>query len=435
VDHLSYWVQDFLDFVVETLDWITDLGPARFCRVFWAMLFLEVPRYVLTDFYILVVWLLKGGRTPQPALPTDPPLVSVVMPALNEEETIEYTVKSIREQEYPNLEIVVIDDGSTDRTPQICKTLADRGWIRFLRMERRQGKSAALNFGVRACRGEYVIFMDTDSTLDRGAIIRLLEPFQDPRVGAVAGNLEVRNRGECLLTRFQALEYMTAMSVGRRFKAHAGILSIVPGAFGAFRRALLERVGGHEPGPGNDSDLTIRVRKLANRVAFAGDAICLTSAPTTWRSWIKQRLRWDRNIIRNRVRKHRDIFDVFQSNFSFGTLVSFLDILFFAIVLTFMWVAYIIDTLIQFPHQFPVIFLANFVMHLVLKLAQWTVGMTFSTRPRDHFRLLAVIPVFGLYRLSCKLVRIVATVQELLFRISYKDPFAPEKVQREMEIY
>ncbi len=432
---LTFAVQDFLDFFQDTLAWIMNLGPAQFCRVFWAMLFLEIPRYVLTDFWILGVWLLQGRRTPMPVVPADPPLVSVVLPALNEEEVIEYTVKSLREQTYPKLEIIVVDDGSTDRTPEICRALAERGWIRLLRMEVRQGKSAALNFGVRACRGEYVIFMDPDSTLDREAIVRLLEPFADPQVGAVAGNLEVRNQTVNLLTRFQALEYVTAMSVGRRFKAHAGILSIVPGAFGAFRRPLLDRVGGHEPGPGNDSDLTIRIRKLANRVAFAGDAICMTAAPTTWKSWVKQRLRWDRNIIRNRVRKHSDVYDIFQVNFGFANLVSFLDILFFAILLTFMWLVYFVDVMIHYPWQFPTILLANFVMHLILKLVQFFIGLAFSTRPRDHFPLIVVTPVFGFYRLAAKFVRIVATIQELVFRRSYRDPFAPEKVQREMEVY
>lgn len=255
-----------MDFLRETIDLLLPAEPEQSLRIFWAFFFLEMPRYLVTDVAVLAAaWL----RPPRPRPRRDDVLVSAIVPAHNEADTIHHTIRSLREQDHPNLEIIVVDDGSTDSTPAICEALAARGEIRFLRFPERQGKSAALNQGIRASRGEILLFMDSDSTLDRDAVSAMLAYFRDPAVGAVSGNLGVRNPNENLLTRAQTIEYAINITVGRRFKAMAGILSIVPGALGAFRRELVERVGGHEPGPGNDSDLTIRVRKLGWQVAFA----------------------------------------------------------------------------------------------------------------------------------------------------------------------
>lgn len=212
-----------------------------------------------------------------------------------------------------------------------------------------------------------------------------------------------------------------------------GTLSIVAGAFGAFRREVLERVGGHEPGPGNDSDLTIRVRKLGLGVAFAGDATCLTNVPPTWRGWVRQRLRWDRNMVRNRARKHRAVFNLRHSNFSVSTLISFVDTLFFAVGLAFVWAVYVTDvTFFRRDPRYGIILLATYLLYSMLKASQVALALTMVRFRGDYLGSLLVLPLFVPYRILSRIVRIVAVVQEGVFRRSERDGFAPAKVRLAM---
>ncbi|RMF85319.1 MAG: glycosyltransferase [Nitrospinota bacterium] len=436
VETLFLFIHDLLDRGGALIDRLLPLWPDRFARMFWAFIFLEVPRYLLTDFYVLFQVLLRRERRPLDAELTDFPLVSVILPALNEEQTIAYTIRSLLHQDYPNLEIIVVDDGSTDQTPEICQNFANQGLIRFFRLQTRQGKSAALNHGLKAARGEFIVFMDTDSTLDRHAIRNLIPYFADERIGAVSGTLRVRNPHVNLLTKLQTIEYLISIMVGRYFRGAMGILSIVPGAFGAFRRDLLARIGGHEPGPGNDSDLTIRTRKLRKQVAFAPTAICLTNVPHNLRRLIKQRMRWNRNIIRNRLRKHKDTYNIFLAHFSLSNLVSFVDTIFFAVFLSLVWLVYFIDIILHYPNWYTKILLINYFLHLSAKLLQFLIALIISERKGEYISLVFYLPLFELYRmLFLKLIRIAALLQELFFRWSYRDPFAPEKVRNQIEVY
>ncbi len=435
MDALVLYVTTVVDFFLRGFDWITTMPFEQFVRVFWAILFLEVPRYLLTNVYVFLKHFYEERAEPPLALPDPAPLVSVIVPALNEKDTIVFTVRSLLEQDYPRLEILIVDDGSSDGTEELCTDLARRGSIRYYRLRQRQGKSAALNLGLAAARGEYAVFMDSDSTLDRDCVSRLVSRFQDPEVGAVSGNLDVRNYDENLLTWMQAMEYLITLSVGRRFKASVGILAIVPGAIGAFRRDLLQRIGLFEPGPGNDSDLTIRTRKLGRQVAFEHDALCRTNVPKRWIGWFRQRMRWDRNIIRNRLRKHRDIFNPYQANFEPTSFISFVDTFFFVAALPLIWLVYIIDMLINFPGDIVFVLFTVFVIHLCLNIIRLSIAIYVTRNEYNPYVLYACLPAFALYRLLLKQVRILAIFQELLFRASYRDPFAPEKVRREMEVY
>jgi cellulose synthase/poly-beta-1,6-N-acetylglucosamine synthase-like glycosyltransferase len=302
-------------------------------------------------------------------------------------------------------------------------------------LEERGGKSAALNYGVHVSRGEYVVFIDSDSTLDRDAIAHLLEEFRVSGVGAVSGNLGVRNSRVNLLTRLQAIEYLLTIPVGRWFTGSVGILAVIPGAFGAFKRELLERVGVHEPGPGNDSDLTIRILKLGARVVFAPEAICLTTVPVTWGAWVRQRLRWGRNVTRNRIRRHKDVFNITLAHFRVRNFISFVDTIFFGVVMAILWLVYAALILIEYPDRYALIFVAVFCMHLALRFAQFGVGLVVSDRRAELVSLIAYLPLFSVYRMVLKLIRIVATIQELVFRTSYRDEFAPAKVRGQVEVF
>ena len=300
---------ELFDYLRDAIYYGTSLDSLSLLRVFWFFIIFDMPRYIFTDTYILIIGLLqKFTHKKDPAflerLQVSPPLVSVIIPALNEEDTIAWTIKSLSEQSYKNFELIIVDDGSTDRTPEICTRLSRQENVHYYRFEERAGKSAVLNHGLQHANGEFIVFVDSDTTFNRDAIFELLQVFADPRVGGASGNLRARNAHCNILTTLQQIEYIFSISIGRRFRSHFDILPIISGAFGGFRKSLisLDTIGGHEPGPGNDSDLAIRIRKQGYRILFIPEAICLTNVPTTFPKLIKQRQRWDRNIIKNRIK-------------------------------------------------------------------------------------------------------------------------------------
>ena len=198
---------------------------------------------------------------------------------------------------------------------------------RLLRLEHRSGKSAGVNLALSACRGDIVIIADVDTTFDRDAFAEILAYFADPTVGAVSGNLGVRNLSTSLMTRVQGIEYAIGFSLGRRIADALGILSIVSGAFGAFRRLALEQVGRQDVEVGEDADLTMKLRRAGWRIRFAPEANGLTIVPETVTSLIAQRLRWDRGLVTIWLRKFRGAFDPRQSTFRLLDMFSVVDVL------------------------------------------------------------------------------------------------------------
>jgi cellulose synthase/poly-beta-1,6-N-acetylglucosamine synthase-like glycosyltransferase len=305
--------------------------------------------------------------------------------------------------------------------------------FRYKRFEDRAGKSAALNHGLSDAHGDFVVFVDSDTTFDRDAIANLIMPFADPRVGAVSGNVMPRNGDLNLLTALQRIEYLFTIYVGRRVRARFGTLPIVSGAFGAFRREIIaqESLGGHEPGPGNDSDLTIRVRKRGYRIAFAPEATCLTHVPEHWPGLVRQRWRWDRNLVKNRLRKHRDVFNPLSANFRLSDLLSFLDTIFFHVVLACLTLVYLADIIVNFREALPFLLLLNYVVYFTAEAVEFAAAALLSRR-WTTLRSLAYLPLYNPYKMLLKLFRLIGYVQELFFRTSQRDRFAPAKVRRRM---
>ena len=220
------------------------------------------------------------------------PDVSVVVPAYNEEKVIVRTVQSLLAQRYPGLEIIVVDDGSPDRTADVVTAaFPNNPAMRVLRKPN-GGKASALNLGVREARGEIVVAVDADTVLAPGAIEALTGPLSDDRVGAVAGNAKVGNRIN-LVTRWQALEYVTSQNLDRRAFSLLNCITVVPGAVGAWRRQLVLDAGGFsEQTMAEDQDLTLTLLRRGWRIAYADTAIAYTEAPDTLSGLSRQRFRW-----------------------------------------------------------------------------------------------------------------------------------------------
>ncbi|HJZ67074.1 MAG TPA: glycosyltransferase, partial [Blastocatellia bacterium] len=221
------------------------------------------------------------------------PTVAVIVPAFNEERVIVQTIASLLASDHPpSFEIVVVDDGSTDETSaRVREAFADEPRVRLF-TKPNSGKPDALNYGVAHTSAEIVIGLDADTIFARDTMTKLVRHFADPKVGAVAGNAKVGNRIN-LLTRWQALEYVTSQNLDRRAFNLLNCITVVPGAVGAWRRELVDRAGGFTHLTlAEDADLTMAIRKLGYSIAYEDEAVGLTEAPDTLRGFIRQRYRW-----------------------------------------------------------------------------------------------------------------------------------------------
>jgi peptidoglycan-N-acetylglucosamine deacetylase len=244
------------------------------------------------------------------------PSVSVIVPAYNEAKVIEKTIRSLLAQTYRGaLDVVVVDDGSPDGTGAIARAaFAEHPSVTVL-VKPNGGKASALNFGIEQARGDVVVCLDADTVFEANTIARLVQPMADPSVGAVAGNAKVGNRLN-LVTRWQALEYVTSQNVDRRAFDLLNCITVVPGAVGAWRRSAIRAVGGFTHDTlAEDQDATIALRKQGWRIAYAEDAIAWTEAPDTFAALVKQRFRWSFGTLQC-AWKHRET--VFRRRF--GTL-------------------------------------------------------------------------------------------------------------------
>jgi cellulose synthase/poly-beta-1,6-N-acetylglucosamine synthase-like glycosyltransferase len=228
--------------------------------------------------------------------------VTVLVPAYNEEAGIASTVQSLLDSTYPDLQIIVIDDGSTDRTVEIAEGIGDPR-VEVIRKPN-GGKAAALNTGLAQARYDIVVMVDADTVFEPDAVQRLVQPLAHPAVGAVSGNTKVGNR-RGLLAKWQHLEYCFGFNLDRRMFEVLECMTTVPGAIGAFRRDALLGVGGiSEDTLAEDTDLTMALWQAGWRVLYEESAVAWTEVPTTLRQLWRQRYRWCYGTIQS-MWKHR----------------------------------------------------------------------------------------------------------------------------------
>jgi cellulose synthase/poly-beta-1,6-N-acetylglucosamine synthase-like glycosyltransferase/peptidoglycan/xylan/chitin deacetylase (PgdA/CDA1 family) len=232
--------------------------------------------------------------------------VSVIVPAYNESANIANTVRSLLASDYPQLEVIVVDDGSTDGTAEIVRRLRLPG-VRVIRQEN-AGKPAALNNGIAHARGDLLVLVDGDTVFEAEALGRLVQPFRDPSVGAVAGNTKVANR-RGLLGRWQHLEYVTGFNLDRRMFDMFQCITTVPGAIGGFRREALADVGGVSSATlAEDTDLTMGILRSGWRVVYTEHAVAWTEAPSSLRQLWRQRYRWCFGTMQAMYKHRRTVF-------------------------------------------------------------------------------------------------------------------------------
>lgn len=250
----------------------------------------------------------KRNTGKKPLVPHFLPDVAVIVPAYNEEKVIVQTVASLLASTYAGqLAILVVDDGSSDGTYECAKrTFAGEPRVSVFQTAN-GGKPAALNFALERTSAPIVVTLDADTIFRPDTISNLVRHFADRCVGAVAGNAKVGNRIN-VLTRWQALEYVTSQNLDRRAFNLLNCITVVPGAVGAWNRELIEQLGGFNPTTlAEDADLTIAIGKAGYKVVYDEEAVALTEAPDTVRSLVRQRFRWMFGTAQAAWR-HRDCF-------------------------------------------------------------------------------------------------------------------------------
>lgn len=425
----------FFTFWEDFFYYIQHEGIERIINLFWYYFYLEAPRFLIMDLIILgvVLWPSRKRKLAYEAARNsflaENPLVTIIVPGKNEGEHIFKLVKGLREQTYSNLQFIIVDDGSTDDTYIICRNLKQNGLIDvYLRNEERGGKASAANLALRYATGKYVVHVDADTSFDRDAIERIIIPFYlDVKIGAVGGNIKVRNPHDSLLASLQGIEYLQTISVGRMVTSYLGIYKIISGAFGAFRRDLLDRLGGWDIGPGLDGDMTVKIRKLGYKVSFEHRAVGMTHVPVKLKALSNQRLRWSKSLIRFRFRKHSDIFSPSQA-FSFSNFFAFLDNIFYSFILDILWFYYIIDLVINNTELLLFLLPLKLIIYSTASYIQFMVVLALSERRKQEMRLLFYIPLMMLYNgYYMRIIRTMAYVKEIFWHSSYEDNWNPAK--------
>jgi len=243
-----------------------------------------------------------------PDAPPFLPDVSVIIPAYNEAAGIAATVRSMAASRYRGrLEIIVIDDGSTDHTAAIARGLGF-SYVRVI-SQPNSGKPGALNHGIAIAHSEILVLVDGDTVFEPDTMERLVAPLQDPDVGAVSGNTKVGNR-RGFIGGWQHLEYVMGFNLDRRMYDMLGVMPTVPGAIGAFRRSALGDIGGvsHDT-LAEDTDLTMALCRDDWQIVYAPGAIAWTEAPATLSQLWKQRYRWSYGTIQAMWKHRRAVLD------------------------------------------------------------------------------------------------------------------------------
>jgi biofilm PGA synthesis N-glycosyltransferase PgaC len=273
------------------------LGFINFGIIFYILIL--ALRHFIMLFFSALETARREGIEPSNFLPP----ISIIVPAFNEGVVIQRTIMQLTQINYPAFEIIVIDDGSTDNTHALALETATRHPMVRVFTKANSGKASSLNFGIKEARCEYVFCMDADSSVHSEALRLGIRHLADPFIAAVAGTVLVLNTN-AIVGRFQALEYLTGLNFYKAAQSFFGLVMIIPGPSGLFRKSALTTIGGYETDTfAEDCDVTLRLLMDDKRVVFEPGMEVKTEVPGGFLQLIKQRYRWNRGILQA-TRKH-----------------------------------------------------------------------------------------------------------------------------------
>lgn len=302
----------------------------------------------LAVFFIMTL-LENIGRIKNPK-PKSFPLVSVVIPAYNEQENIEETIRSVQGLNYPKLEILVIDDGSKDKTFKIAQKVA-RGDPRVKVFTKTNGgKASALNYGIARSKGSVIATLDADSFVTPDALMKMIGYLEDPQVASVTPSLKVYEP-KGALQRVQHVEYLFGIFYRKVF-SFLNVLHVTPGPFSIYRKEFFTKHGGFdEKNATEDTEIALRIQSCNYKIENSIDAVVYTVSPNKFRALLDQRTRWYHGLIKNL----EDYKHLFSPKYGYLSLLA-LPAALLSVVMIFVLIAYftyqtasnLINTLINF---------------------------------------------------------------------------------------
>jgi cellulose synthase/poly-beta-1,6-N-acetylglucosamine synthase-like glycosyltransferase len=437
---------DYLRYFLSIFDPMTTIGFLRAVPglmgsafIHWWIIVLLLAIVLLPSISCWLTYVVKPAvvRPPLPAPPMQAePFVSVVIAGRNERDSIGQCIRAALRCGYSNLEVIFVDDFSEDDSVAVAERAArsitgsrfDTDRVRIFRAPRRNGKASELNIGIRLARGEFIAIIDADSAIQYGAMQHWLVPFANPRVGGVCANIRVNNSTASLLTRLQELEYSTKFTAVRSATALLNIMSVIPGMGGIFRAEALRRLGGFDTGLGDDTDLTMNLRKQRWKLAYSLDAIVWTNVPVTREHLWRQRIRWHRNLIKIRISKHRDMLALWRYGPANAVLVlqTWLVRLVWVFAMNVGLFIILGETgLVSVPGVLGTAYWMSVLYGLINNL----IARDYSRTPQPvHFWLLFLYPF---YMFSLRLVNMYAMFCEFV-RIGAKHPYVPDHIWQEI---
>ncbi|MEO6818769.1 MAG: glycosyltransferase [Ginsengibacter sp.] len=328
------------------------------------------------------------------------PLVSIIVPAFNEEINAIRTVNSLLAQDYSNLEIIFVDDGSSDHTYLNVHDQFSNNERVFVYTKLNGGKASALNFGIGKSNADFVVCIDADTQLKSDAVSLLMKKFNEDNVAAVAGNVKVGNEIN-MITRWQSIEYITSQNFDRRAFDLLNCITVVPGAIGAFRKDALLIAGGFTTDTlAEDCDLTMRLLKSGYIVRNCTEAISYTEAPETFKQFLKQRFRWSFGVMQCFWKHRETVFNPKYKNFG---MIAMPNILIFQIMLPILApLADIILVLSLIAASLGIVVAS--LSHIILYYFIFTLvdiagaALAFAYEKENHLKLVWMLPQRLIYR-------------------------------------
>ena len=371
--------------------------------------FIIIARY----FILLLLSMLnlkKHAKNPKKRGTCHDKMVTVLVSCYNEELVLKASLESLLKQTYKNFEILVIDDGSRDNTYRIAKSMEftenDKRLVAYTKAN--SGKADSLNFGIEQSKGELILTVDADSKLSPNSIELMVEYFDDPKIGAVAGSVYVTNK-TTLWAKLQALEYIQGLNLVRNGQAYLQLVNIIPGPIGMFRKSAMLEVGCyHTDTFAEDCDLTLNLINKKYKIDYEIDAVSYTEAPEELNNLLKQRYRWTRGILQS-VIKHKDKLWKLHKNFSMSMVMWYM--LFEAILWPFAFIfANIFMIYMAFTTGYSAVFIYWWLIFTVLDVAAslYCVSVT-----KENIKLVLYAFYYRIFFISIlNIAKIFATIEE-----------------------
>lgn len=319
---------------------------------------------------------------------------SVLVPCYNEELTLTNCIESLINQTYKKFEIIIIDDGSKDKTFDIANQLKSNYSNINIEVFKKEngGKASALNFGIEKAKGDIIVSLDADSIFLENTLSQISQAFLDKNLVAVCGNVKISNRDK-ILTKCQAMEYITGLNIQRRAFAFLNAIHVVAGAIGAFRKDKVIEVGGYSHDTlVEDMDLTISLSSKGYKIKYLGDAIAYTEAPETLTNLYKQRYRWYYGFFQIIRKYNKLIFKDFNNNLF---MILFPYVIFFTIIDTIMLILIISLPLLIFLKLITISELIPLI--LLVSIMEFLIYLMSAIIDNENKKLIYIMPIFLIY--------------------------------------